>query len=162
MRALQYDSCRKEVSGDGHRGIHIVLPSEPWIAAHGFTQAPLPLTSTQCGKSALFLKKHTYACTWQLCFSRPLGLALRRPRSCLFRCRREMLAGGWHLRLFRLFSVASLQLAPVILLFAFFSAFFLCILTSQCGACLNSSVLPRDILAVALVCALLYSDARCG
>ena len=46
----------------GHCGIHIVLPSEPWIAALGSTWAPLPTTSTWCRKTALLL--HTYACTW--------------------------------------------------------------------------------------------------
>ena len=80
------------------------------------------------------------------------------PRSCLFRCRREILAAqeagtlrrrpsvGTHV----FFSCDISAVAPVILSFTSFSVFLVCNLTSQCGASRSSDVL-QDF---SLVCSL--------
>ena len=80
--------------------------------------------------------------------SRLFGLALRSSRSCLFRCRQEILPRRRlalaHYALASsssIFRVASLQLAPEFLSLTFFSGFCLCILTSQFGASRSAGVL---------------------
>ena len=81
----------------GHCSIHVVLPSETWIAVFGSTQAPLPTTSTWRGRlhcfKILLLALGSILATFSTTNnSRPFGLALRLSFSCHFRCGQEILA----------------------------------------------------------------------